>query len=246
MQILNNQQVAIITGAAKGLGRAIALHLAKNGYNVVLHYHKSKENAEKLHQEIINLGKETGANAAIFQADLNEKIGIENLINFAETTFGRIDVLVNNVGNYLKKDVLELEYEEWNEIMNNNLTSVFYLSKLSAKIMQKQQFGRIINLGFASVGQIKAEPMILPYFIAKTGVLILTKSLAKELAKDNINVHLISPGVLENSISKPLDEIPKGRLATFEEFCRVLDMLISKENDYLTGTHIELAGGWRL
>ncbi len=246
MEILNNQdvvpQVAVITGAAKGLGRAIALHLAKNSYSVVLHYHKSKENAEILQQEI----KDLGANAVIFQADLNEKIGIENLISFAETTFGRIDVLINNVGNYLKKDILEVEYEEWNEIMNNNLTSVFYLSKLSAKIMQKKQFGRIINLGFASVGQIKAEPMILPYFIAKTGVLILTKSLAKELAKDNINVHLISPGVLENSISKPLEEIPKGRLATFEEFCRVLDMLISKENDYLTGTHIELAGGWRL
>ena len=246
MQISDNQkitqQVAVVTGAAKGLGRAIALHLAKNGYKVVLHYHKSKENAEILLQEIKDLGGE----GAIFQADLNEKIGIENLISFAETTFLRVDVLVNNVGNYLKKAVLELEYEEWNEIVNNNLTSVFYLSQLSAKIMQKQQFGRIINLGFASVGQIKAEPLILPYFIAKTGVLLLTKSLAKTLAKDNVNVHLISPGVLENSISKPLEEIPKGRLATFEEFCNVLDMLISKENDYLTGTHIELAGGWRL
>ena len=246
MQISENQQIvqqiAIITGAAKGLGRAVALHLVKKNYKVVLHYHKSKEDAEILLQEIKNLGGE----AVIFQADLNEKTGVENLISFAETTFGRIDVLINNVGNYLKKDILELEYEEWNEIMNNNLTSVFYLSKLSAKIMQKQQFGRIINLGFASVGQIKAEPMILPYFIAKTGVLLLTKSLAKELAKDNINVHLISPGVLENSISKPLEDIPKGRLATFQEFCTVLDLLISKENDYLTGTHIEIAGGWRL
>lgn len=236
------QQIAVVTGAAKGLGRAVALHLAKKNYKVVLHYHKSKEDATIVQQEIENFG----GNATIFQADLNEKIGIENLISFAETTFGRIDVLINNVGNYLKKDILEVEYEEWNDIMNNNLTSAFYLSKLSAKIMQKQQFGRIINLGFASVGQIQAEPMILPYFIAKTGVLLLTKSLAKELAKDNINVHLISPGVLENSISKPLEEIPKGRLATFEEFCNVLDLLISKENDYLTGTHIEIAGGWRL
>jgi len=96
------------------------------------------------------------------------------------------------------------------------------------------------------LGQVTAQPMIAPYYIAKNGVLVLTKSMAKELAAKNINVNMLSPGVLENSESKPVSEIPKNRLATFAEFNHVLDMLLAPEGQYLTGINIEVAGGWKL
>ncbi|TAD96384.1 MAG: SDR family oxidoreductase [Bacteroidetes bacterium] len=239
---MDTQKVALITGSAKGLGKAIALHLAKKNYIVILHYLHSQEDAENTKQFI----QKDGGTAIIYQADINDKKSIEQMFNFVEQTFGRLDILINNIGNYLKKNVLEVTYEQWQEIMNNNLTSVFYTSKLAIELMKKHSFGRIINLGFASIGQIKAEPLITPYFIAKTGVLLLTKSMAKEVAHLGINIHIISPGVLENSIKKPIQDIPKARLGTFKDFCNVLDILISEENDYLTGTHIEIAGGWRL
>lgn len=236
-------KVALVTGASKGLGRAIALTLAQEGYAVIIHYFNSEDDAKETLQMIEQIGKEK---AMIWQADLNSQVAIEMMFMMVDDIFGRLDILVNNVGNYLKKNILEVSFDEWQEIIHNNLTTVFYTSKLAIPLMKRHHFGRIINIGFASVGQIKAEPMITPYFIAKTGVLLLTKSLAKEVAKDNINVHLISPGVLENSLSKPIQDIPKGRTATFEEFCKVLSMLVAPENGYLTGTHIEVAGGWRL
>lgn len=239
----NEPKVALVTGASKGLGRAIALTLAQEGYTVIIHYFNSEDDANETLQMIDKIGKEK---AMIWQADLNNQVAIDTMFMMVEDIFGRLDILVNNVGNYLKKNILEVSFDEWQEIIHNNLTTVFYTSKLAIPLMKQHHFGRIINIGFASVGQIKAEPMITPYFIAKTGVLLLTKSLAKEVAKDNINVHLISPGVLENSLSKPIQDIPKGRTATFEEFCKVVTMLIAPESGYLTGTHIEVAGGWRL
>jgi 3-oxoacyl-[acyl-carrier protein] reductase len=239
-----SQKIALVTGASKGLGRAIAVTLAQQGYTVIVHYFNSQAEAKATLQEIQALAPNT--NSMIWQANLDEKTDIEKMFAMVHHIFGRLDILVNNVGNYLKKNILELSFDEWQSIMNNNLSTVFYTSQLAIPLMKIHNFGRIINIGFASVGQIKAETMITPYFIAKTGVLLLTKALAKEVAKDHINVHLISPGVLENSLSKPIHEIPKGRTATFDEFCQVLLMLISDESSYLTGTHIEVAGGWRL
>ncbi len=237
------QKTILITGSAKGLGKALAIHFAQQKYNVVLHYHKS-------HTEIMQLAEELLWETEVLPicANLNEYAEVENMFLQIKETFGAIDVLINNVGNFLRKNIIDMEMQEWHNIIQNNLNSVFYTSQNAIPLMKNATFGRIINIGFAGIEHIQAEHLFTPYFIAKQGVLTYSKSLAKALAldKQNITVNVVSPGVLENSLEKPLDEIPKGRLATFEEFIRVIDFLVSEKSDYLTGQHIEVAGGWRL
>jgi 3-oxoacyl-[acyl-carrier protein] reductase len=235
-------KVALVTGSAKGLGKVILQNLANQGFAVVIHYHTNQQAALDLEAELQTNHIET----MVIQADLNRLEEIENLFAAIKEKFGRLDVLVNNVGNYLKKNILELSFEEWNSLIQNNLNAVFYCCQLAIQMMQAQQYGRIINIGFAGVGNVQAEPQITPYFIAKNGVLILTKSFAQALANRNIHINMVSPGVLENSLSQPIDEIPKGRLATLQEFADTVNFLLSDKADYLTGIHIEVAGGWRL
>jgi NAD(P)-dependent dehydrogenase (short-subunit alcohol dehydrogenase family) len=239
---MSQKKIALVTGSAKGLGKALLWRLAQNGFIPILHYQSSKVEAENFLAELQNICPEAQA----IQADINQMNEVERLFQMIDNQYNRLDVLINNVGNYLKKDILDTSMEEWNEMIQNNLNAVFYTSKSAIRLMQKNKYGRIINVGYAGVGQIKAEPTVTPYFIAKTGALILTKSLAQSLANQNINVNMVSPGVLENSISKPIHEIPKGRLAALTEFVEVVDFLLSEKADYLTGTHIEVAGGWRL
>ncbi len=243
MKQTTSQKVALITGSAKGLGRAMAEHLAFLGYQIIIHYNKSEEEAVDLQEE---LQKEYQIKPGIFKADLCVFEEVKTLFKYIDDNFNRLDILINNIGDYLKKNILETEVEEWDKIIQSNLGSTFYCSKLAIEMMQKSQWGRIINIGFASLGNIKAETLITPYFIGKTGVLILTKSLAKELAKENITVNMLSPGVLENSISQPVSDIPKGRPASFLEFNDAVEFLLSKNADYITGVNLEVAGGWRL
>jgi 3-oxoacyl-[acyl-carrier protein] reductase len=235
-------KVALVTGSAKGLGKVILQNLANQGFAVVIHYHTSQQDALDLEAELQAKNVQT----LVFQADLNQVEEAKKLFEAIQKRFGRLDVLVNNVGNYLKKSILEVSFEEWNGLIQNNLNAVFYCCQLAIQMMQTQQYGRIINIGFAGAGNVQAESQITPYFIAKNGVLILTKSFAQALASSNIHVNMVSPGVLENSISQPIHEIPKGRLATLQEFADTVNFLLSDKADYLTGIHIEVAGGWRL
>ena len=112
--------------------------------------------------------------------------------------------------------------------------------------MMPQGYGHIINIGYATAGKIDARPLTTPYHIAKTGVLLLTKALAAELASRQITVNMVSPGVLENSLSKPLHEIPMNRLGSFDDMIGVIRFLLSEKGSYITGQHIEVAGGWRV
>jgi len=234
--------IALITGAAKGLGNYLARHLALQGYFVLIHYHQSQQEAVALRDEIAA----AGGQAEVLQANLNQGSEVKAMFVKITQQWGRLDVLINNVGNYLKKSLDTISFEEWDSILHNNLNTAFYCTQSAIPLMQKHQYGRIFFTGFAEVGKLTAQPLVTPYFIAKTGLLVLAKSYAKVLAKDNINVHMVSPGVLENSLSQPIDEIPKGRMATLEEFASVIDFLLSDKAGYLTGTHIEVAGGWRL
>lgn len=240
-----NKEVALITGSARGLGKAIATHLASLDYAVVIHYNTSKTEAERFQQQITD----RGGQAMVLQADVTNPESVAAMIQNIETTWGRLDVLINNVGDYIKKNITEVSINEWLTMFNSNLHSVFYCVHHALPLMQKHVANRtkhIVNIGYASLGQATAQPEITPYYIAKNGVLTLTKSLAGELSKKGININMLSPGVLENSESKPVEEIPKGRVATFDEFIHVLDMLLSPNGHYLTGINIEVAGGWKL
>jgi NAD(P)-dependent dehydrogenase (short-subunit alcohol dehydrogenase family) len=240
-----DKQVALITGSAKGLGKAIANHLAGLGYAVVIHYNRSKTQAEEFQQQIT----QQGGVAMVQQADVTNAESVATMLQQIDAAWGRLDLLVNNVGDYIKKDILDIGIAEWHKMFDSNLHSAFYCIHHALPIMQKtlaKHTKHIINIGYASLGQSTAQPDVTPYYIAKNGLLTLTKSLAGGLSQQGININMLSPGVLENSDSKPVQDIPKGRVATFSEFLHVLDMLLSPQGHYLTGINIEVAGGWKL
>lgn len=235
-------QVALITGSAQGLGKAVVEHFAEKGLLVVVHYHKNKQKANELVDELIKKDKK----AIALQANLENAEEVNNLFLEIDKQFGRLDILVNNVGNFQRKNLLELSLDDWNSIIQNNVNSVFQCTQLAIRLMRKNKYGRIINLGFAGISQMTIETDITAYFVAKNNVYYLTKAFAKALGGENINIHIVSPGVLESSVEKPIHEIPKKRLAIFEEMISSIDFLTSEKSDYLTGQHIEVSGGWRL
>jgi len=241
---MNNKapKYALITGSAKGLGRALALALAKQGYNIILHYLNSRTDADQTAETI----RAEGVECICLQADLSNGKEVVKLFDTIRDKGLSLEIMIQNVGNYLKKHILDTSFEEWNDIINSNLNATFYSNQLAAKLMKSNGKGRIINVGFANIGRAGSKPLIAPYYIAKTGILTLTQTLAAELAGDGITVNMVSPGVLETSISKPVHEIPTGRLATLEETVRAILFLISEDSDYITGTNLDIAGGWRL
>lgn len=232
---------ALVTGSAKGIGKALLLMLAEQGYDVAVHYLSSEQDAEYVRQQ----ASDYGVKAVALQADVSDADQAVNLVGRAHDALGGLDVLVNNVGNYRKVTLGELPFDSWHHMFDTNLHSTFYTCQTAVPLM-RQRGGRIINLGFAGSEHMVARPGIVAYGIAKTGVILYSKSLAKTEANSNITVNVISPGVMENSESKPLDSIPMGRLGELNELTAVARFLISKEAAYVTGTHIEVAGGWNL
>ena len=235
-------KTALVTGAAKGIGRAIAIRLAQEGYNVALHYNTSRAEALSTCAELVALG----VCAIALQADLRDSSQALELVQLASRELGGLGVLVNNVGNYLKKPLDALTLEDWHEMLNSNLNNTFYTCHAALPIMREQQYGRIINLGFAGTQHLQARPTVLPYVIAKTGVILLTKAIAQAEAVNGITANVVSPGVIENSVSKPLELIPTGRLGKLFELSEAVWFLLQPNSSYITGQVLEVAGGFGL
>lgn len=233
---------ALVTGAAKGIGRAIVLDLASQGFDVVVHYHQSLEAA----QEVSDKAASYGVKALTLQADVSNPVAARELVDTAAQQLGGLSVVVNNVGNYLKKSIEEVSIEEWHEILDTNLNATFYVTKAAQSHLKAAGWGRIVNLGFAGSQQLIARPLIAPYIIAKTGIILYTKALAKQLIADNITVNVVAPGVVENSLSQPVKDIPCGRLATLDEIVRAVSFFVNPDSSYMTGQVVEVAGGWNL
>lgn len=236
-------RVALVTGSAKRLGRVLAETLAFLGASVAVHYRSSAAEAEAVVAGI----RAAGGQAQAFQADLLDDDACERLVEAVVAHFGALHVLVNNVGDYLEKNVLELSVAEWRYMMDSNLTSTFAVSRAALPHLRRQDYGRIVNLGFASTSSPRASVNSAPYAAAKTGVLILTRSLAVALRDEPITVNAISPGVLEESVTHPpLKSVPKGRWGKPEELASAMAYFLSPQADYVTGQHLEVAGGWLL
>jgi 3-oxoacyl-[acyl-carrier protein] reductase len=233
-------KTALVTGAARGIGQAIALRLAQQGYSVALHYHTSRSDAEQTCVQLRSLG----AQAIALQADLRKATEATALVQEAAQELGSLGVLVNNVGNYIKKPLAQLEISDWQEMLDSNLNNTFYTCHAALPIMRVQQHGRIVNLGFSGAQNLIARPHILPYTIAKTGVILLTKAIAQAEAAHGITANVVAPGVIENSISQPLNLIPVGRLGRLEELAEAVWFCVKEP--YLTGQIIEVAGGFGL
>ena len=242
-----NDKVALITGASRGIGRAIALGFAEAGADVAICSRKI-ENLEPVAAEIEKLGRSAFAMAA----DVTRREDIEKFVADAHADFGRIDILVNNVARSIMSPILNLREEGWDKIINTNLKSCFLLSQAVGQIMMGQGGGVIINI--SSTAGRSAAPLLGAYSVSKAGVDMLTKVLAKELAGVGIRVNAISPGMVETKFSEPIWSspemqaevvrgIPLGRLAKADEIVGLAIFLASDAASYVNGSIINLDGG---
>ncbi len=236
------RRAALVTGAARGIGRGIALALAAAGHDVAVHYRSSRAEAEAVCVEAAALGVE----AVALQADLSDRSAARRLVTDAQARLGRLDVLVNNVGNYVFTPFDELTDAQWDDMLESNLSATFATCQAALPLMRAQGYGRIVNLGYAGAQQLVARPNLVAYAIAKTGVIILTRSIARAEAAHGITANVVAPGVIENSLTQPTREVPAGRVGLVEEVSRSVVFLAAEQSAYVTGQVVEVAGGWNL
>jgi 3-oxoacyl-[acyl-carrier protein] reductase len=234
---------ALVTGSARGIGRAVALALAEDGLDVAIHYRSSREAAQGVAKEA---DTRFGVRAVTLQADVTDESEAKELVDAATKALGGLRVLVNNVGDYHQGPLAELDAGTWHHMMASNLHSVFYTCQRVVPVMRAAGGGRIVNIGYTGAEVVKARPGIVAYQVAKTGVILYTKALARSEAPHGITANVVSPGVMENSVTKPLDELPMGRTGRLEELVGAVRYFLTPEAGYVTGTHLEVAGGWNL
>ena len=241
-----NPQIAIVTGASRGIGREIALSFAEAGANVVINYAGNKALAEEVAEKV----RESGAKALVVQADVSKSDQVERLIAVTNAEFGRIDILVNNAGITKDNLIMRMKEEDWDDVINTNLKSAFLLSKGVSRIMMKQKSGRIINI--SSVVGILGNAGQANYVAAKSGMIGLTKTLARELATRGITVNAVAPGFIETDMTATLSEdiraellkqIPLARLGSPKDVANVVKFLASESAGYLTGQVLHVDGG---
>lgn len=239
-------KTALVTGASRGIGRAIALELAKNGANVAVNYAGSKEKAEEVVAEIEKLGQK----AMAIQADVANEEAVQAMVKEVIATFGSLDILVNNAGITKDNIMMRMKVEDWDAVMDTNLKGVFLCSKASMRQMMKQRSGRIINI--ASVVGVLGNAGQANYVAAKAGVIGLTKTMARELANRNINVNAVAPGFITTDMTDQLSDdvkenllqqIPLGTLGTPEQIAKVVRFLASDDSSYMTGQTLHVDGG---
>lgn len=236
----------IITGASRGIGREIALKLAKEGANIVVGYRNSEEDAIKLKKEI----ESYGSRALIVKGDVTESNYAKELINKCKEVLGSIDVLINNAGITKDSLIMRMKDEDFSSVIDTNLKGTFYCSREASIFMIKQRYGKIINM--SSVIGITGNAGQVNYSASKAGVIGLTKSLAKELGGRGITVNAIAPGFIETDMTSQLSNnmkdfiktnLPLKRLGMVEDVANLVVFLASSKSDYITGQVINVDGG---
>ncbi len=241
--------VAIVSGASKGIGSAIAIELAKKGLNVIINYNSSEEDAIKLSETI----KKEQGKCEIKRFDVSNYSEVETAFSQIIEKHKTIDYLVNNAGVVYDNLIIKMKEEEFDKVIKTNLYGTFNCSKIAAKYMIKQKFGVIVNISsiiglFGNAGQSN-------YAASKAGIIGLTKSLAKELGSRNIRVNAIAPGFIETEMTESLNIIQKKllterislkRLGKVEDVANLVSFLLSEESSYITGEVISVSGGLSL
>lgn len=236
--------VAIVTGGSRGIGAEIVKKLAQNDFKVILNYLNSESEATQILEMYPN-------NVFLFKADISNFDSVYNLVDFAYSKYGHIDLLINNAGIDLIKTINDTTNEEFEKIMKTNLFSAFYASREVANYMIKQKSGLIINI--SSIWGLIGASCEVAYSISKAGLDGLTKSLAKELGPSNIRVNSIAPGIIDTDMNKKIseedkkaliEEIPLGKIGSVSDIADcVLDLYSSS---YITGQIIQINGGWNI
>lgn len=243
-----SRKVAIVTGGSRGLGKGMALALAEAGADVVV-ASRTLSALKEVSQEI----KDKGRSSLPIELDVWDLSSINRMVENAVKEFGKIDILVNNAGMNVRKPTIEVTEEDWNKIVNTNLKGTFFCAQAVGKVMIKQTKGKIINIG--SLTSKVAFPNMAVYAATRGGILQLTKSLAVEWAKYNINVNAIGPGYFKTSqtatlfadkhwVEEILKKIPLGKTGLPEDLGGTVVFLASEASDYITGQMIFVDGGW--
>ena len=239
-------KTVVVTGASRGIGRAVSIYYAQNGFNVCICCRKNSEMLEKVRQEILNYGVECIA----YTGDIGNFQKCETFFKLIAQSYSKIDILVNNAGISHIGLLQDMSPDEWHNIVEANLTSVFNCCKLAIPIMLSRHAGKIVNI--SSVWGCVGASTEVAYSATKGGINSFTKALAKELAPSNIQVNAIACGIIEtdmngflndDELQSVLDEVPAGRIGKPEDVAK-LAFDITNTSDYLTGQVIKLDGGW--
>lgn len=239
-------KTALVTGASRGIGREIALELARQGANVAVNFAGSEAKANEVVDEIKALGREAFA----IKCDVSNAEEVTEMVKAAITSFGKLDILVNNAGITKDNLLMRMKEEEWDDVININLKGVFLVTKAVTRQMMKQRVGRIINI--ASIVGVSGNPGQANYVAAKAGVIGLTKTTAKELASRNITVNAIAPGFITTDMTDKLPEdvkaemlkqIPLARLGEPKDIAKLTAFIASDDSSYITGQTFHVDGG---
>ena len=242
-------RAALVTGASRGIGKEIALTLGRAGVRVAISYHTNQIAALKVANELRALG----VDGLMVPTDITDVQRVKELIEGVLKHFGRLDILVNNVGDFEWKPVVDSTVEEWDAVLASNLYSVFYTTKAAVPIMRRQHWGRIINLGAVGAERAFGQAKISAYAAAKAGLVAFTRSLALEEARHGITVNVVNPPVMDDKeISLEEAErmtdarFPAGRPATGRDIAEAVKFFASEEAAFITGQVLNVSGGWML
>ena len=239
-------RLALVTGAARGIGRAVALELARNGFDVAVNFNRSAEAAEALVKEIEALGVRAGA----FQADVSEREQAEALFKKVRETLGPVEVLVNNAGITRDTLLMRMKPEDWDAVLSANLNSAFYCTKEAIRDMAKARWGRIVTI--SSVVGLTGNAGQANYAASKAGLIGFTKSVAREYAARGITANAVAPGFINTSMTEVLKDdvkaaisaqIPAGHIGAPEDVARAVACFAREESAYITGQVLAVDGG---
>ena len=243
-----NGRITLVTGATRGIGEAIAVAAAENGSDVAL-WGRNEDLLEKTKQRIAGLGRKTEA----YRVDVSKQADVDVAMKRVLQDFSKIDGLVNNAGITKDNLLLTMKAEEWDQVLQTNLYSVFHCSKAVLRAMMKQRYGKIVNI--SSIAGITGNPGQTNYSASKAGMIGFTKSLAKEMGKRNICVNAVAPGMIETEMTHTLpdelkkqylESIPLGRFGKVEEVAGLVVFLLSSASDYITGQVYAIDGGLQM
>ncbi len=242
----NTRRAALVTGGGRGIGRAICLALAAQGYDVAVNYAASSAAAEQTAADC----RAYGVQAVTLQADVTDPAACQTLVDTAAKTFGRLDVLVNNAGVTADKLILRMQEEDFDKVINANLKGAFFCCKAACKLMMRQRYGRIVNI--SSVVGLHGNAGQANYAASKAGLVGLTKSLAKEFAARNVTVNAVAPGFIGTDMTNAMTDaakqaamagIPAGRIGAPEDVANAVAFLASENAAYITGQVLCVDGG---
>src|SRR5262249_29932512 len=242
------ERAALVTGGARGIGRAIAVDLGRQGWRVAVGYRASATAAAETVASI----EAAGGRGLALAGDVGDPEAVRRLGREVEGAFGRIDALVHAAGPFRRAPLLEETPEAWRATFDANLHSLYYLTRVVVSGMRARRWGRIVAFGLAGAERRAAPPAVLAYHVAKVAVLALVRALARDLAVDGITVNAISPGVVDSGgtpageIEAMRPRIPVGRVGAVEDAVAAARFLLSEEASYVTGSDLVVSGGWGL